>query len=91
MIFAPIGSATTVPPVIAQTQTEGNIALSQPIGTTVPPQFSPVFTNSTPMATHVQGGFMIGFPIGWDPASGLGMPSEFLIPSTMEQASSLAS
>jgi len=55
------------------------------------PQFSPMFTNSTPMATHAQGGFMTGFPVGWDPASGLGMPPEFLIPSTMGQASSSAS
>ena len=31
MIFAPTGSATTVPPVIPQTQTEGNVGLSQPI------------------------------------------------------------
>ena len=74
MIFAPIGSATTVPPVIPQTQTEGNIGLSQPIGTTVPPQFAPAFTSSTPMATHAHGGVMTGFPVGWDPATGFGMP-----------------
>ena len=30
-IFAPTGLATVVPPVIPQTQTEGNIGLSQPI------------------------------------------------------------
>ena len=91
MIFAPTGSAIAVPPVTPQTQTEGNIGLSQPIGMIVSPQFSPVFTNSTLMATHAQGGFMTGFPVGWDPASSLGMPPEFLIPSTMGQASSPAS
>ena len=42
------------------------------------PQFSPMFTNSTPMATHAQGGFMTGYPTGWDPASGLGMPPRVL-------------
>ena len=72
MIFAPTGSATAVPPV-QQSQTEGNIGVSQPNGSTVPPQFILVLTNSTPMATHAQGGFMTGYPVGWDPASGLGM------------------
>ena len=40
------------------------------------------------MATHAQGGFMTGYPVGWDPASGLGMPPEFFIPPTVGQASS---
>ena len=91
MIFAPTGSATAVPLVIPQTQTAGNIGVSQPIGAIVPSQFSQVFTNSTPMATYAQGGFMTGFPAGWDPSSSLGMPSEFMIPSTMGQASLSAS
>ena len=71
MIFAPIESATAVPPVNPQTQAEGSIGVLQPIVTTVPPQFAPVFPSSTPMATHAQGGFMIGFPNGWDPANTL--------------------
>ena len=91
IIFAPTGSATAVPPINPQTQAEGSIGVLQPIGTTVPPQFNPVFTSSTPMATHAQGGFMTGFPAGWDPSSSLGMPPEFMIPSTMGQASSSAS
>ena len=90
MIFTPTKSATTVPPVNTQTQAEGSIAISQPIGTTMPPQFAPVFTSSTPMATHAQGGFMTGFPTEWDPATGYGMPPEFFIPSTGGQASSSA-
>ena len=91
MVFAPTRSATAVPPVNPHTQAEGSIGVSQPIGTTVPPQLNPVFTSSTPMATHAQGGFMTGFPTVSDPATGYGMPLEFLIPSTWGQASSSAS
>ena len=71
MIFAPTGSATAMPPVNPQTQAEGSIGVLQPIGTTVLPQFAPVFPSSTPMATHAQGGCMTGFPNGWDPANTL--------------------
>jgi len=74
MIFAPAGSATAVPQVNPQTQAEGSIGVSQPIGTTVLPQFNPVFTSSTPMATQAQGNYMTGFPVGWNPATGFGMP-----------------
>ena len=90
-IFAPTGSATTVPLIVPQSLAEGSIGVSQPISLTVPPQFSLVFTSSTPMTTSAQGGFMPGYPVGWDPASGLGMPLEFFIPSTVGQASSSAS
>ena len=38
MVFAPNGSATAVPPVIPQSQAEGSIGVSQPIGSTVLPQ-----------------------------------------------------
>ena len=74
MVFAPTLSATAVPPVNPQAQTEGNIGVSQPIGTIVSPQSAPVYTSSTPMATHAQGGFMTGFPNGWDPANTLFIP-----------------
>ena len=91
MIFAPTGSATAVPPVNPQTQAEGSIGVSQLIGTIVPPLFAPVFTSSTPMATHAHGGFMTGFPTGWDPTTGYGMPPEYMISSAVGQASSPAS
>ena len=64
MVFAPTGSATAMPPINPQTQTKGNIGVTQPIGMTVSPQFAAVYTNSTPMDTHAQGGFMTGFPVG---------------------------
>ena len=64
MAFAPSESAIVTPLVNPQTQTKGNIGVTQPIGMTVSPQFAAVYTNSTPMDTHAQGGFMTGFPVG---------------------------
>ena len=46
MAFAPTGSATAMPPIDPQAQAEGNIGVTQPIGTTVSSQFTPVDTNS---------------------------------------------
>ena len=46
MAFAPTGSATATPPIDPQAQAEGNIGITQPIGTTVSSQFAPVDTNS---------------------------------------------
>ena len=43
------------------------------------------------MDTHAQGGFMTGFPIGWDPTTGFGMPPEYMVSSAAGQASSSAS
>ena len=91
IIFAPTGSATAVPPINPQTQAEGSIGVSQPIGMIVSPQFAPVYTNSTPMDTHAQGGFMTGFPVGWDPTTGFGMPPEYMVSSAAGQASSSTS
>ena len=43
------------------------------------------------MATYAQGSFMSGYPAGWDPTTGLGMPPEFMIPSPTGQPSTSAS
>ena len=80
-----------MPLVNPQTQEEGSIGVSQPIDTTVSPQFAPLYTNSTPMATHAQVGFMTGFSVGWNPATGFGMPPEYMVSSAAGQASSSAS
>ena len=52
MVFAPTGSATATPPIDPQAQAKGNIGATQPIDTTALSLFAPVYTNSTPMATH---------------------------------------
>ena len=52
MVFTPTGLATATPPINPKTQTEGSIGVTQLIGTIVSPQFAPIYTSSTPMATH---------------------------------------
>ena len=84
--FTPIGSATTTPPVVSQSQPKGSIGVTQPIGSTMLPQFNLVFTNSTPLTTSMQGGFALGHP-----ATSLGMPPEIFFPSGAGQTSTSAS
>ena len=91
MVFAPTGSATKTSPIDPQAQIEGDIGNTQPISTTASSQFSPVYTSSTPMATHAQGNYMTGFLVGWNPATRFGMPSEYMVSSSAEQPSSSAS
>ena len=55
MVFAPSESATEMPPIDPQAQADGDIGTTKPISTTASSQFSPVYTTSTPMATHAQG------------------------------------
>ena len=91
MAFTPTGSATATPSTNPQAQAEGDIGATWPIGTTTSSQFAPVYTNSRPMATHAQGGFMIGFPVGWNPTTGYDMAPKYLMSSAAGQPSSSAS
>ena len=43
------------------------------------------------MATYAQGNLMSGYPAGWDPTTGLGIPPEYMIPSPIGQPSTSAS
>ena len=52
MVFSPTGSAIETSPIDPQAQVDGNIEDIQPISITAPTQFPPVYTSSTPMATH---------------------------------------
>ena len=78
MVFSPTGSATETSP-ITQAQADGDVGNTQPISTTASSQFSPVYTCSTPMATHAQGSYMTWFLVGWNLATGYGMPPEYMI------------
>jgi hypothetical protein len=91
MVFSPTGSATETSPIDPQAKADGNIRDTQPISTAAPTQFPPVYTSSTPMATHAQGNYMTGFPVGWNLATGFGMPPEYMVSSTAGQPSSSAS
>ena len=91
MVFFPTGSATETSPIDPQAQVDGNIEDTLPISTAAPTQFPPVYTSSTPMATHAQGSYVTGFPVGWNPAIGYGMPPEYMVSSSAGQPSSSAS
>ena len=52
MVFAPTGSAIETFPIDPQAQADGDVGNTQPISSTVSSQLSPVYTSSTPMATH---------------------------------------
>ena len=91
MVLSPTGSTTETSPIDPQAQSDGNIADAQPISTTAPTQFPPMYTSSTPMATHAQENYMTGFPVGWNPATGFGMPPEYMVSSSAGQPSSSAS
>ena len=91
MVFSPTGSATETSPVDPQAHANGNIVVVQPIRTTAPTQFPPVYTSSTLTATYAQGNYMPGFPVGWDPTTGFGMPPEYMLPSPTGQPSTSAS
>jgi len=45
----------------------------------------PVYSTTPPIPTAVQGGPASGFPKGWNPATGYGMPPEFFIPPPKTQ------
>ena len=91
MNFTPVGPATITPPMTSQSQSDGSIGSTQLTNTTLPPQFNPIFTNSTMMTSSAQGGSMSGYPLGWDLATGLGMTPGSFNSSTMGQNSASAS
>ena len=90
MVFSPTESATETSPIDPQAQSEGNIVGAQPINSAAPTQFPPVYTSSTPMATHAQGNYMTGFLVGWNPTTRFGMPPEYMVQSSAGQPSSSA-
>ena len=91
MVFSPTGSATGMSQIHPQAQADEGVIDVQPISIVALTQFSPVYTNSTPMATYAQGSFMSGYPAVWDPTTGLGMPPEYMIPSPTGQPNTSAS
>ena len=82
MVFSPTGSATGTSQIHPQAQADEGVIDAQPISTIASTQFPHVYTYSTPMA--------IGYPAGWDPTTGLGMPPEYMIPSPIGKPSTSA-
>ena len=46
---------------------------------------APVYTTTLPIPSAVQGGSASGFPKGWNPVTGYGMPPELFTPSPKTQ------
>ena len=46
---------------------------------------APVYMTTPPIPIDVQGGSMLGFPKGWNPATGYGMPPDFFTPQSAAQ------
>ena len=87
MNFAPIGSTTTIAPSASAGRSEennGQVSM-QTTSVTSLPQTNPIFSTAPPVTTEVQGGSASGFPLGWDPMTGIGMPPEFFVPSSTGQ------
>ena len=78
MGFTPTESTTkTITSASASRSEENNGQVtSQTTGVTSLPQANPVFSTTPPVTTQIQGGSALGYPRGWDPATGLGMPPE---------------
>ena len=91
MVFSPTRSATGTSQIDPQAQADGKVIDAQPISIVASTQFPLVYTSSTPMATYAQGNYMSGYPTGWDPTTGFGMPPEYMIPSSTGQPSTSAS
>jgi hypothetical protein len=93
MNSAPIGSTTVTPPSAPLSQSEGGngSTFPQSINTTLPPQFGPVFTNSPPFITSVQGGSTSRSPVECDLVTSFGMPPGSFSPSTLGQNNTSAS
>ena len=91
MVFSPTRSATGTSQIDPQAQADGKVIDAQPISTVASTQFPPVYTNSTPIATYAQGRFMSGYPTGWDPTTGLGVPPEYMILSPTGQPTTSSS
>ena len=91
MVFSPTGLTTGTSQIHPQAQTDEGVIDAQPISTVASTQFPPVYTNSTPIAIYAQGSFMAGYPTGWDPTTGFGMPPEYMMPSLAGQPSTSAS
>ena len=92
MNFAPIGSTTATAPSASNSRPENSSmpASSQTTSTTLPSQTAPIFTTSPSITASIQGGAISGFPAGWNPVTGLGMPPGFFVPSAIGQNSASA-
>ena len=73
----------------SQTEVSNSQASKPDTATTSTSPTASVYSMTPPISTTVQGGFAVGFPKGWNPATRYGMPPEFftLPPNAQSNAS----
>ena len=92
MNFVPLEAAVvaTLSATDSRPETSNNQTSMQTTAVTSPHLQNPVYSTPPPVPTAVQGGSVSGFPKGWNPATGLGMPPEFFTPISTAQSNALA-
>jgi len=75
----------------SQAEASNNQASKQETAATSTAPTAPIYSTTLPILTTVQGGSASGFPKGWNPATGYGMPPELLTPSSKAQFNASAS
>ena len=75
----------------SQAETSNSQASKQATAATSTAPTAPIYSTTLPILTTVQGGSASGFPKGWNPATGYGMPPELLTPSSKAQFNASAS
>ena len=87
MNFAPLESAVVaaLSALDSRPKVNNSQASTQTTAMTSPPQADPIYSTPSPIPIAVQGGSASGFPRGWDPATGLGMPPELFTVSSAAQ------
>ena len=61
----------------SQAETSNSQASKQATAATSTATTAPVYTTTPAIPTAVQGGYASGFPKGWNPATGYGMPPDY--------------
>ena len=73
----------------SQAEASNSQASNQEAAATSAVTAAPVYMTTPPIPTAVQGGYASGFPKGWNPATGYGIPPNFFttLPKTQFNAS----
>ena len=75
----------------SQTETSNSQAPPQTTATASAATVAPVYTTTPPISTTVQDGSTSGFPNGWNPMTGYGMPPDFFTTPVKGQFNTAAS
>ena len=87
MNFAPLETAmaAALSAPNSRPETSNNQASTQASAATSTSPAAPIYSTPMHIPTAVQGGYASGYPKGWNPATGLGMPPELFTVSSAAQ------